>query len=692
MGYFWENDPVVSDTPAAVKAGGGKAFWESDPVVQAPGSSLGATADDVVRSGVSGVAKGAIGLAGAPYDIGKLAEGFIRGGSRWLKGQTPEEQEADLRKNAFGYTLKDTLPGLGSADITKGVESVLGNKLYEPQTTPGKYAQTVGEFVPGAAAMGAGGIASRLATQAVVPGLAAEAAGQVTQGTSIEPFARAGAALGAGALGAVASAPRTAESALGKSLRGVDPATVGRAEGLINDAAQQGVRLTWDEAIQQITGGATRLGDLRRVVENSRGGGDVLKPLMAERPAQVQAAGGQAIGAIAPNAMDPVRAGVANQRGATRELAGAQTAVNAATRPDYAAAAQQRVGPQVHQALLADPLYERTIREVRGNPALNAGIDHLPDDSVAVIDMVQRRMREAAENARVPGQASTSNTAAMNLEQARTAPLTAAEMASGGPYGDYARARASQQTLRQNFLEPLNQGPLGDVAKTSDVMQQGRAVLPRTPAPGSESVVAETVSRLARQDPDAAANLIHAQIRSAFDEATQNNLAGPNQFGGAKFAAVIAGNGQQATNLETAVRALPNGDQRWGGFRRFLDVMEATGQRPQVGSMTAFNAEIQKQLKMGGVAAEGIAAAKTGGASIIKRLMDFGEQLNLGRNTEQIARLLVDPRAGQLLERMASAPPSQLPVLALRLSYMGRTGLKSAGPGYRSAPQPSEGN
>jgi hypothetical protein len=30
------------------------------------------------------------------------------------------------------------------------------------------------------------------------------------------------------------------------------------------------------------------------------------------------------------------------------------------------------------------------------------------------------------------------------------------------------------------------------------------------------------------------------------------------------------------------------------GFRRFLDVMEATGQRPQPGSATAFNTEIQR--------------------------------------------------------------------------------------------------
>jgi hypothetical protein len=118
-------------------------------------------------------------------------------------------------------------------------------------------------------------------------------------------------------------------------------------------------------------------------------------------------------------------------------------------------------------------------------------------------------------------------------------------------------------------------------------------------------------------------------------------------------------------------------------------VMEATGQRPQQGSATAFNTEIQRELKQGGLIQESVAAAKTGGFSMLKRFQDYRETMNLGRNTDQIARILTDPRSGRVLERMARAPESQLPVLALRLSYMGRQGARSAGPGYRSS-DPSE--
>jgi hypothetical protein len=301
----------------------------------------------------------------------------------------------------------------------------------------------------------------------------------------------------------------------------------------------------------------------------------------------------------------------------------------------------------------------------------------LADDNVAVVDLVQRRMREIAENARMPGQAHTSNLAAANLEDARRAPIEAAERVTGGRYGDYARARATQQTMRLNLLEPLERGPLGSVSRTDDVLAQGNAILPRRPAPGSEAVVAETVGRLARQDPEAAANVIHSHLRAAFDDSTRLLTGGANPSGGAKYASVIAGNEQQFRNLEAGVRALPNGDQRWAGFNRFLDTMRVTGNRPQTGSMTAMNQAIQRDLEKGLSVADAGSALLSGGASVpqsmFRRFRDFQQSFNLGRNSEQVARLLVDPAAARVLERLATAPEHQWPILALRLTYMGRS-------------------
>jgi hypothetical protein len=241
------------------------------------------------------------------------------------------------------------------------------------------------------------------------------------------------------------------------------------------------------------------------------------------------------------------------------------------------------------------------------------------------------------------------------------------------------QGRQVHRQVSDSLVTPAEVGPLGQVSKTDQVQVQGRALLPNVPSPNSQKPVADAVRGMVGKDPQAVENLIHSTVRSAFDEATQNLASGPNQFGGAKFAAVVAGNGQQAQNLEAAVRALPRGDVRWAGFRRFLDVLEATGQRPQQGSATAFNQAIQQELRQGGVVGESVAAAKTGGLSLFKRFQDFREQMNLGKNTEQIARLLTDPQAGRALEQLAREPQGSARALtaALRLSTMGRTGYAS---------------
>ena len=131
------------------------------------------------------------------------------------------------------------------------------------------------------------------------------------------------------------------------------------------------------------------------------------------------------------------------------------------------------------------------------------------------------------------------------------------------------------------------------------------------------------------------------------------------------------------------MRALPEGNLRWEGFRRFLDVLETTGQRPQPGSMTSFNQEIARDLKAGGVAGDVATAAKTGGLSLVKRFTDFRERLNLGQNTQQIAAILTRPDAGRVLARLAREPAGsgKAGVLVLRLTYMGRQAAsRSASP------------
>jgi len=141
------------------------------------------TAKDVGASMASGIGRGVAGVAGIPGTIGDA----FNSGMSWLTG-LPE-----LPKSPFS-----------SAGLQRGLSVATGGASdYEPKTTAGEYSGTVGEFIPGAVVGGLG--AGNLLRFGVLPGVASEAAGQATEGTSLEPYARVAAALASPALPALAS-------------------------------------------------------------------------------------------------------------------------------------------------------------------------------------------------------------------------------------------------------------------------------------------------------------------------------------------------------------------------------------------------------------------------------------------------------------------------------------------------------
>lgn len=172
-----------------------------------PQSTALQTAGDVVASGASGAVRGTADLLGTPGTIGDA----LNSGMGWA-----------LKKGYQAVTGSDPSPGsffAGSAipssvvggDAMRGYASAATNGAsdYQPKTTAGEYARTLGEFAP-AAALGGLNPANML-RGAVLPAAASEGAGQATEGTALEPYARvAGAILGGGIGQATASAPKIA--------------------------------------------------------------------------------------------------------------------------------------------------------------------------------------------------------------------------------------------------------------------------------------------------------------------------------------------------------------------------------------------------------------------------------------------------------------------------------------------------
>ncbi|MCW6510959.1 hypothetical protein [Lichenifustis flavocetrariae] len=288
---------VRGGTPAPVTASPGADPWAGFQDVQvAPEKGDAApqsrgwrdTAGDMATSTAAGIERSAIGAVGLPADAAHYAGkgmSWVMNKARGAAGLDPIPFDENDPTDPSHY--------IGAGAITKRLEDAAG-PIYQPQTRAGRYAESVGEFLPGAMQ---GGIRSLL-KYGVAPGVASEAAGEATQGTAVEPYARMGAAIATGGGAALASRPGTAAGILSEAAGGLDGPTLARAQDLMDAATRQGSPITLAEAVQQVTNSGTRLGAVQRVVEQSRGGADTMAKFYANRPDQVQQAGTAAIDQI----------------------------------------------------------------------------------------------------------------------------------------------------------------------------------------------------------------------------------------------------------------------------------------------------------------------------------------------------------------------------------------------------------
>lgn len=182
-----------------------------------------------IKAAAQGLGEGGVGLLGLPGDVANLASMGIAKATKYVGSKLGfEAPDYDPARDKI-------LPG--SADIMK---AAVGEDAvpYQPKTTGEKYTRTIASFAPGGA-MGRGGALARVGGQILAPGAASEAAGQATEGTAAEPYARIGAALAAPAgVGAVRRTitpfPASPErQAMVQALRneGVDSITAGQQTG-----------------------------------------------------------------------------------------------------------------------------------------------------------------------------------------------------------------------------------------------------------------------------------------------------------------------------------------------------------------------------------------------------------------------------------------------------------------------------
>lgn len=639
------------------------------PVDHDPFAGTGA-AEDVAKSIPSGLGKGGIALAGLPGDVRSLLLKGIEGVHGFAinkLGYSPEEAKKlkDNLHNAIEFSVNGTMPdgtkaldfsrAPTSSEVRTAVEKKTG-PLYEPKTTPGKFTGKVAEFIPGAL-IGGGGTARNLVNLAVAPGVADEATRELTKGTSAESWAPTVAAVVTGGGASVLNRPASADRAIrGAMSPQVNQATITQAERLMQDAQQRGVQLTWAEAVEQIAPGSG-LTNMQRILESSPGSREVIAPVMARRPAQVENAARQTFDTVAPRNAAPSNIGPAVGRAAEGTVNDVRDAINATARPFYDRASTVLMTPAEMRPIRAAPGWQEARDAVRNDPQLNRYVRHLPEDSVGFLNEVKKYLDTAATNAGAPVNAQRNMQRSAGYGSDATTVRNAAVNATlGNPARNYETALAIETHGRERFLQPLLDGPLGKIASKDTTTKNAiDALFPANPLPNSQNEITTAVGALVARNQRAARDLVRAHAEATFNEAAQALQGGANQFGGAKFAKEIAGNPQQRANLEAAVRELPNGDQVWAGFNRFLEIAQATGTRQQIGSKTAFNAQELKDLSTGGLVGNAVKTGTSPGRWLTV-INDAWSRWQLGRNLDQIAHILTDPASAGRLRAIAARP------------------------------------
>lgn len=679
MANWWEAAPLAETKPTESKS-----WWEAAPLVSQPATADGRarvrittpppsltdraldTGKGLLKAVDAGAGAGLAGIGGAVGDLSDLGAKGIEGASNYfadLLGVPKYERPTDP-------SILDKIPR--SKDVQQLIQDTYydGEKPYQPQGAAETYAKTIGEFLP--SALGGGGGMLARAGQVVLPAVASETAGRLpgVRDTKLEPIARFLGALTGGGVSAFLNRPNVTRAALETQLPpGITAQAVDQADALMQDAARRGVDLTWPEALTQVSGRPV-LTNLQRHLEASPQSEAQMAEFFAERPQQITRAAVRATSELSPGApAPPSTIGPAVGQAAEDQLEGVRRLINRQAEPLYARDANVLLSPREMARVERIPGYARARDAVRADEQLSRHVNHLPDNSVGFLNEVKKQLDQASIHAADPLNAAGRNmqissglasdaTAVRNSATGASLNLGGASIGGTGT-ASYPAALHVEQTLRNQHLQPLLDGPLGRLAGRDKTTAQAIEVLfPKAPLAHSEGEIGDAVRAVSTRSPRAASDLVRAHAETVFDRASRDLQTGPNQALGGKFRAQIAGSTQQRANLQAAVEALPNGAERWRGFNRFLDIAEATGARQNIGSRTAYNQEIREAMTTAGGVVDTAVKAAGKPTQLLQPLAAKFDLWRARRNLNELAAILTDPRSAGMLRELARTSPA----------------------------------
>ena len=413
-------------------------------------------------------------------------------------------------------------------------------------------------------------------------------------------------------------------AALGKAAAGMTEAQLEKAAALQAKSVGFGAPVTAAEALAAVSGTNPNAQQLQRLVELRTGAGGALNSMMGNRAASNDAVAARTLDRIAPVPTRPFEVGFNLQNAAEGTIGKTRGAINQASRPFYDASASVALPEAEFQALAKDPRFAAALKQVRADPFYNAYIKDAPDNSVAVLDAVKKRLDDVAASAKLTGEMARAGSASEATGAVRGAATAASP--------DYERALQIQQAGRSQILDPQQRSVVGQLAGTDDVAAQGGIL--RNPMLGAAPEVGQAVSQLEAAAPGSVANVLRQDLGRLYETSARNLQAGANQWGGANFAKNL-GTSSQRESLNAAIQALPKGQETAKAVDDLVAVFEAQGKRLQPGSGTSFTNELIKDAE-GGKLANLLQGVKSFGVSALQRA-------NVAGQIKSLDKILADP-------------------------------------------------
>lgn len=402
-----------------------------------------------------------------------------------------------------------------------------------------------------------------------------------TGSESMDNLVKALATLGGGMAGGGALSMRgTAEDRVAAATSGVTPQQWAAAIERSRVAAERGSPVTGYEALQAETGLNPKMQTQQRVAEQSDAANNGLTQMMQARPAANEAMMGRVTGGISP--VDPFPDVLAGrlQNAATGAIDAARNEGNVRAAPYYARSSNDpnvRIPPQDWNAIASDPAIGWALEQVRRDPLL--GMQGATEGSVQWLDAAKKFLDSRGQSLQQAGDRYPAQQAA--------GAATRITGAVDPVVPDYARARAIVAQNMQDNVVPMEASQVGKLSRSDAFPAQAEALLPNKPMDVTPQVVERTTNTINAQDPNIMRQFVAQYLRGQFNEANQQNMGGPNVFGGSKFAAQVAGNPAQEANL---VQALTSAGANPAQMMEALQIFRAQGMKPPVNSATTTNA------------------------------------------------------------------------------------------------------